>query len=65
MVFEALRQIKAAQIVKPSDRVVLKPNYVEPRMPDTGVTTDPRIIAAVIEWLQDRAGPTLIAPSDS
>ncbi len=53
MVFDALRRIAAAHVLKPDDRVVLKPNYVEPRMPDTGVTTDPRILAAVIEWLQD------------
>ncbi len=52
MVFDALQRIKAAQVVKPTDRVVLKPNYVEPRMPDTGVTTDPRVIEAVVEWLQ-------------
>jgi uncharacterized protein (DUF362 family) len=52
MVFDALERIKAAEVVEPTDRVVLKPNYVEPRMPETGVTTDPRVIGAVVEWLQ-------------
>lgn len=52
MVFEALALLGAAEVVKPDDVVVLKPNYVEPMRPDTGVTTDPRVIAAVIEWLQ-------------
>ena len=52
MVFDALARVKAAEVVEPTDRVVLKPNYVEPRMPDTGVTTDPRVIEAVVEWLQ-------------
>lgn len=51
LVFAALEQITAAEVVKPDDVVVLKPNYVEPMLPDTGVTTDPRVIAAVIEWL--------------
>ncbi len=51
MVFEALEQIHAAEVVRPDDVVVLKPNYVEPLRPETGVTTDPRVIAAVIEWL--------------
>lgn len=54
MVFEALDKIGAAEVVRPDDVAVLKPNYVEPMMPDTGVTTDPRVIAAVIEWLQHR-----------
>jgi len=53
MVRDALERIRASEVVSADDRVVLKPNYVEPRMPDTGVTTDPRIIAAVIEWLQE------------
>jgi uncharacterized protein (DUF362 family) len=52
MVFEALERIEAAEVVRPDDVVVLKPNYVEPMRPETGVTTDPRIVAAVIEWLQ-------------
>ena len=54
MVREALELIGAGEVVSPDDRVVLKPNYVEPMMPDTGVTTDPRIIEAVIVWLQER-----------
>jgi len=53
MVRLVLEQIGAAQAVQPGDRVVLKPNYVEPRMPETGVTTDPRVIEAVILWLRD------------
>ena len=53
MVRQALDLIDAAHIVAPTDRIVLKPNYVEPMMPDTGVTTDPRVIEGVIAWLQD------------
>jgi len=52
MVHEALERIGAAEVVRPDDVVVLKPNYVEPMLPETGVTTDPRVIAAVVEWLQ-------------
>jgi uncharacterized protein (DUF362 family) len=53
MVREALERIGASQVVRRDDRVVLKPNYVEPMLPDSGVTTDPRIIEAVILWLHD------------
>lgn len=53
MVRDVLEKIGAAAVVSPGDRVVLKPNYVEPRMPETGITTDPRVIEAVIVWLKD------------
>jgi uncharacterized protein (DUF362 family) len=53
MVREALRLVGAAQAVSVHGRVVIKPNYVEPRRPSTGVTTDPRIIEAVVEWIQE------------
>lgn len=59
MVREALDGIGASDAVDANDRVVVKPNYVEPMMPDTGVTTDPRIIEAVIEWLQERGVKTI------
>ncbi|MHC4165207.1 MAG: DUF362 domain-containing protein, partial [Planctomycetota bacterium] len=51
---EALDLIEAGDMPDANDRIVLKPNYVEPMMPDTGATTDPRVIDAVIEWLQER-----------
>lgn len=50
---EALDLIAAAEVVSADERVVLKPNYVEPMMPDTGVTTDPRVIEAVVLWLRE------------
>jgi uncharacterized protein (DUF362 family) len=53
MVREAFHHVRAAEVVRPGDRIVLKPNYVEPMMPETGVTTDPRVIEAVVDWLQD------------
>ena len=64
MARQALDLIGAAQIVAPNDRIVLKPNYVEPMMPDTGVTTDPRVIEGVIAWLQD-LGATDITVAES
>jgi len=64
MVPKALDLIDAAHIVAPTDRIVLKPNYVEPMMPDTGVTTDPRVIEGAIAWLQD-LGATDITVAES
>ncbi len=65
MVREALHLIGARDTVRPGDRVVLKPNYVEPMMPDTGVTTDPRVIEAVIDWLQTEVGARNITIAES
>lgn len=53
LVREALELADAHAAIKREGRVVLKPNYVEPRSPADGVTTDPRIIAALVRWLQD------------
>ncbi len=65
LVREALGNINAASVVKATDRIVLKPNYVEPMRPDTGVTTDPRVIEAVIAWLQTEIGATNITVAES
>ena len=62
---EALELIGAARSIAPDDGVVLKPNYVEPMMPDTGVTTDPRVIEAVIAWLQEEIGARDITVAES
>ncbi len=62
---EALELIGAARSVAPDHQVVLKPNYVEPMMPDTGATTDPRVIEAVIEWLQEEVGARDITVAES
>jgi uncharacterized protein (DUF362 family) len=65
MVREALNLIAAKRVIRPSDRIILKPNYVEPRMPDTGTTTDPRVIEAVIDWLQSEIGAADITIAES
>jgi uncharacterized protein (DUF362 family) len=65
MAREALNLIDAKRIIRPADRIVLKPNYVEPRMPDTGVTTDPRVIEAVVDWLQTEVGAADITIAES
>jgi uncharacterized protein (DUF362 family) len=65
MVREALDLIGAKRVIKKTDRVILKPNYVEPMMPDTGVTTDPRVIEAVIDWLQTEVGAKDITIAES
>jgi len=52
MVHRALKLMEAERLVSPEDKVLLKPNYVVARSPDTGVTTDSRVIEASIEFLK-------------
>jgi uncharacterized protein (DUF362 family) len=65
MVREALTQIGATHAVNTGDSIVLKPNYVEPHPPETGTTTDPRVIEAVIDWLQMEVGAKDITVAES
>lgn len=65
MVYDALGRIGAEQIVKPEQRILLKPNYVEPIPPDAGVTTDPRVIDATVEWFQEKLGARDITIGES
>lgn len=51
-----------AHIVKPGDRVVLKPNLVWGADPDEGHTTDPLVTRAVVQLVREAgAGQVLIA----
>jgi uncharacterized protein (DUF362 family) len=50
----ALSLIHPTIDVKPDDRVLIKPNCVRPSRPSTGVTTDSRIVEAIVEYLKDR-----------
>lgn len=52
MVQEALSLIKAREVIKPEDKVLLKPNYVTSKHPSTGITTDSRIIESLIEFVK-------------
>jgi uncharacterized protein (DUF362 family) len=52
MVKRALELIGAKDLVKPEDRVLIKPNYVAAKHPSTGVTTDSRVVEGIIEFVK-------------
>jgi uncharacterized protein (DUF362 family) len=52
MTKQALELINARAAVSPGDRVLIKPNCVVPKHPSTGVTTDPRVVEAIIEFVK-------------
>ena len=50
---KALDMIGADKILDRYERVLIKPNYVNSSRPETGVTTDPRVVRGVVEYLLD------------
>lgn len=51
---KALDMIGAGDILDRYERVLIKPNYVNSSHPSTGVTTDPRVVRSIVEYLLDR-----------
>jgi len=52
-----------SRVVKTGDRVVIKPNLVIARAPDTGATTDPRVCRAIADMVMEHGGKPTIAES--
>jgi len=50
---KALDMIGADKILDRYERVLIKPNYVNSSRPETGVTTDPRVVRGIVEYLLD------------
>jgi len=48
---KALDMIHASDILDQYDRILIKPNYVNSSHPSTGVTTDPKVIRGIVEYL--------------
>lgn len=49
----ALASMHASQYFQKDERILIKPNYVTNDLPRTGVTTDPRVVLGVVEYLRD------------
>jgi uncharacterized protein (DUF362 family) len=52
IVDEALELIGVEGLIRPEDRVLIKPNYVVAKHPSTGITTDSAIVEGVIEFVK-------------
>jgi uncharacterized protein (DUF362 family) len=50
----ALDMIGADKIIERYQRILIKPNYVNSSLPSTGVTTDPRVVRSIVEYLTAR-----------
>jgi uncharacterized protein (DUF362 family) len=52
MIERALELIVAKELIKPEDKVLIKPNYVDAKHPSTGITTDSRVVESLIEFVR-------------
>lgn len=50
---EALSLISAEKVVTGREKVLIKPNYIAPKHPSTGVTTDTRVVGALIKFVKE------------
>ncbi len=57
---QALRLVQSDFSVNPGDCIVIKPNIVRPVSPEEGITTDARVVEAVIEYLRDKGVDDII-----
>ena len=55
---KALDMIGADKILDRYDRILIKPNYVNASLPSTGVTTDPRVVRGIVEYLLEHGWST-------
>lgn len=47
----ALNHVQDEIVFKPKDRILIKPNIVRPVLPGKGITTDVRVVEAIIDFL--------------
>ncbi len=60
MIREIFQILNCERIAGSGQRVLLKPNCISSKTPDSGVTTDPRIVSAVIDQLGDSGAEIII-----
>ena len=52
MTVEALKMVRASDAVSDDKPVLIKPNYINAKHPNTGITTDSRVIEGVVKYLK-------------
>jgi uncharacterized protein (DUF362 family) len=64
-VFRALDLVDFKRVLKGWDRVLIKVNFITTRTWDSGATTDPVVVEAIIQRLKDMPIETLVVESDA
>jgi len=53
MIEDILKLIGANELIKPDDKLLMKPNYVSAKHPSTGITTDSRVVESLIKCVRN------------
>ncbi len=61
-VFEVIDLI-GKDIIKKQDRVLIKPNFLSPALPEEAILTHPLVIKAAVEYVLEKGGQPLVADS--
>jgi uncharacterized protein (DUF362 family) len=64
-VFKALDFVDFQNVLKEWDRVLIKVNFITTKSWDSGATTDPVVVEAIIQKLKDLSVETLVVESDA
>ena len=64
-VYQALDLIPYKEALQPWDRVLIKVNFVTSKMWDTGTTTDPIVVEAIINRVRDLGKEVLVVETDA
>jgi uncharacterized protein (DUF362 family) len=64
-VFKALDLVDFQKVLKGWDRVLIKVNFITTRTWDSGATTDPVVVEAILQRLKDLSVETLVVESDA
>jgi len=64
-VYKALDLIRYREVIEGWDRVLIKVNFITTKAWDTGATTDPVVVEAIIRRLQELSVEVLVVESDA
>lgn len=62
-VVECVDAIGASSIIKPGDKVLIKPNMLQGKSPDEAITTHPSVVEAVVNMVKDAGAIPMIGDS--
>ncbi len=60
---QVLEIVQAKSLLQPTDKVLIKPNYLSSKHPSTGITTDTRVVWSIIRFVK-RCGVSDIVVGD-
>jgi uncharacterized protein (DUF362 family) len=61
----ALKLLDVRNVVSRGDKICIKPNLVNDKHPNTGITTHPEVVEAIVDWIGHRTADISIVETDT